>query len=1429
MRGLSLLLVSSFWVVFGFAQGVDTANVPVWIDMMQDQNANFFETQKAFEMYWDGRTRTKGDGYKPFKRWEWFMQYEINPDGSFRNPNDIQQEVMQFKGPAGNQPAAPGGMAVQSTSGKWENLGPINKAKASSGQPNGMGRINGIGLHPTNDSIIFICSPNGGIWRTYDHGKTWTSNTDTNYVMQMSEIKFNPKNPQIVYAGTGDRDAGARTQRGVMKSTDGGVSWSSSNNGMGNVTVGKMIIDPNHPDTLVAATSRGVYRTTDGGANWSRRSATSNFKDIVANPSNFNVQYAATGGSFYRSSNGGLNWVRINLPVNGNRIAIAATAQDPSYVYVVQTSRRAFAGLLLSKDTGKTFTTQSTSPNLMDWSTTGSGTGGQAWYDLDIASDPKNKRHVYVGGVNVFKSIDEGKTWRINSHWTGSGGVPAAHADHHVFEWSADGDRLYDGNDGGIYFTNNGGQMWSDLSSGLAISEVYKIGQHAYKEDRVICGYQDNGSAIYRGTGDWTTEIGGDGMECAFDYSNDTYVYGSLYYGSVRRSRNSGRNFSSITGGISEQGAWVAPWLLDEGDPRIMYIGMNSNIWRTTNVRANRVTWTNITSSSVIGGSGSWSVMESSPADPNILYAVRSGKTMVRSDNAHAASPTWTNITSNLPGGNSPSDIEAHPTNPNIVYVTMGSRVHVSTDKGLTWTDITGNLPNTAKRTIVYDKTSRGGLYVGGTPFVYYKDSSMTNWIEYSNNLPGDVSVTELEIFYDTLSPTNSRLRAGTYGRGLWSVDLFEINNRKATAVLLGDTGVFCLSKTAKFSADSSKRSENYNWFITPTTGYSYINGTSDTSKNIEVNFTNDGFYTIRLVASNYFGGDTVELKNGILVLDAPTGYCATSTAASTATNQGILNVELRQINNSTIAFNGVNAASDFTCTDFATLMPDSMYSISVTTGNNEFAKVYIDYNRDGDFTDAGEEVASFTQASGKRTLSFRTPLNPVFNKALRMRVISDVNAITGPCSRLASGQSEDYSVLMDVPTADIVFSKANPCPNEWVQVSATTTGKVDSVYWDFGPFASPKNATGIGPHRVKAATAGWWVVKIRLNDGVWYQDSVQIQQSPVADVLLDSANSSLCEGGYARLFVNNNTGVKGVFKWYKNGSEIQGKTDSVLVEPGLRTFAQYNYVVVTGNGVCSDTSSAFTITPHDRPNAWIGLLKTSQCLVGNSFEFKDNSLFQGGSLTRNWNFGDGNSDTSKTATHVYSNSGVFNARLVVTSDKNCSDTSFQQATVYAMPDTNYTAKRLGSYKYQFTPNDTTLASYNWNFGDGNFSTVKKPNHTYAANGVYVTTLSVANANCTDSSTVEVIVEEESISVGEFSKQYGISVYPNPAKGVIYFNTNYDGMLHLELMDVSGRLLQKHQVNAANGITQLKLDNSGIYLLRVSVGNQQATYRIENL
>ena len=257
-----------------------------------------------------------------------------------------------------------------------------------------MGRVNAIALHPTDTNTMFIGAAAGGIWKTTDGGITWKVNSDSLPTLGVSAIAINPSNPSIMYFGSGDRDAGDAAGFGVFKSNNSGLTWFISNNGMGNRKVSRLIIDPNNINILIAATDNGIYRSINAGVNWTQTFNGGFFKDLIFKPNNSKVVYASKDALFYRSIDNGVNWTNLSngLPTSSiSRGVIEVNAKDPKMVYFWISSGSVHKGIYLSRDSGSTFKTQSTTPNIHDYSTNGSGSSGQAWYNMDMVSDPSNQ------------------------------------------------------------------------------------------------------------------------------------------------------------------------------------------------------------------------------------------------------------------------------------------------------------------------------------------------------------------------------------------------------------------------------------------------------------------------------------------------------------------------------------------------------------------------------------------------------------------------------------------------------------------------------------------------------------------------------------------------------------------------------------------------------------------------------------------------------------------------------------------------------------------------------------------------------------------------------------------------------------------------------------------------------------------------------
>ena len=720
-----------------------------------------------------------------------------------------------------------------------------------------------MAFHPTDPQKIYIGAPSGGMWQSEDGGVHWVTHTDTLPTLGVSSILVDQSNPNQIFIGTGDRDAGDAPGLGVFKSNNHGLTWTPSNTGMGNFTVGDLVQHPGNSQIIIAATSGGIYRSTDHGSSWTFRKS-GEFKDICFKPGHPDVVYAASNADFYRSTDNGISFTQITSGLSGGqRGTIAVTQANPEYVYfLVSDNNSGFKGLYRSTNSGLTFIEQSDSPNIFDWSCDGSGTGGQGWYDLALAADPLSANTIYAGGVDVWKSTDGGVTWEINSHWYGDCFVAEVHADCHFLAYSPVNGKLYAGNDGGIYSTNNGGTTWNDHTTGITIGQIYKLGQAQKEKNHVINGFQDNGTYSLTPT-NWLATGGGDGMECAIDYTNDIYSYHTIYYGDIYRKYNNS-NETHIAGnginGITESGAWVTPFILHETDPKTMFIGYK-NIWRSKNIKPSTPTWTRISDNLAGSNSSDISVVENSPVNTDILYVARSDHKLFRTDNCMAASPVWVDLSCNLPSTSAITDLEASTSCQDILYMTAGNQVFQSNDKGVTWINITLNLPSIHISTIACYRNDLDGLYLGTDGGVFYKNKNAVQWIPFSQGLPPFAKITELEIYYDSADVAQDVIRGCTYGRGLWSSDLFHGN---PDAEFTASTQTLSAGCSNEFTDLSNGVPTSWLWTFT-----GGVPSTSDARNPVGISYPVPGIYSVKLKVWNEMGSDSVTKLNYITVTNA--------------------------------------------------------------------------------------------------------------------------------------------------------------------------------------------------------------------------------------------------------------------------------------------------------------------------------------------------------------------------------------------------------------------------------------------------------------------------------------------------------------------------------------------------------------------------------
>ncbi|MCD6598373.1 MAG: T9SS type A sorting domain-containing protein [Bacteroidales bacterium] len=852
-RNLSFFLSISFFLLIQLS-----VNGQPWLRELKNPDISiegiddFKRIKKAFNQYWEGKTIPRGKGYKPFSRWEWMMEQRIS-DGQGQSIALWNAYMEKSKS--------------EVIDGNWVLLGPDTPATdLSNGNIVGIGRIDCIAFHPQDPSTFYVGSPTGGLWKTTDKGASWTPLTDNIPSMGIADIAIHPQNPDIIYIATGDRDSQEIYSAGVLKSTNGGLTWSTtalSFTQNQEYVVNRLLIRPDNPDTLIAATTDGIFFITNGGEA-ADKVQDGHFKDLEFKPDNPDIVYAANYSygyaSVYKSSDGGLSFQESfgSIEIKDiRRIELAVSPDEPDWVYALCTDKTnsAFHGLYRSYNSGETWSEYAkTSLNILGTNPDGSDEDGQGWYDLALAISPSTATEVYVGGINIWKAKSFSDSWTLKSfgypEW-GSSNAPYVHVDQHILKFHPLTGDLYSGNDGGISKTMDQGNSWIDLSEGLEILQVYRIGLSATQSDLYLAGSQDNSSMKVNGS-DFKVILGGDGMECIIDYSDTSILYASSQRGKINISRDGGINFKNIVP-TEEKGAWVTPYVMHPEDPNILYAGYKE-LYLSNNQGDSWANLSNgITSGKLI------TAITLAPSAPDYIYMATSNLIWETSDNGES----WKIIKSNLPSGVI-TYIAVSQYDPKKIWVSLSNyssskernKVFTSNNGGLNWENYSTGLPDVPVNCVIYENDSKSGLYAGTDLGVYYRNREMDRWINFSNQLP-NVIVNELEIFYP-----ERKIRAATYGRGIWESDLFS----PATPLLYAEFSTnkydACIDGNFQIISHSSS-TDSLNWLFDNNANPIY----SPSKDTLTINFSETGEKNISLIA--YLNGESDTLaRTGFLSVD---------------------------------------------------------------------------------------------------------------------------------------------------------------------------------------------------------------------------------------------------------------------------------------------------------------------------------------------------------------------------------------------------------------------------------------------------------------------------------------------------------------------------------------------------------------------------------
>ncbi|RSC95297.1 T9SS C-terminal target domain-containing protein [Tenacibaculum singaporense] len=743
------------------------------------------------------------------------------------------------------------------------------------------------------------------------------------------------------------------------------------------------------------------------------------------------------GGRVFSSTNGGTWTEAAASPLTeSNRVEIEPSATDANKIYALTQGTTSTAPVHIYKTTNAFSTASATSlPNDAD---TGIAANdfcrGQAFYDLVIEADPTNDNIVYVGGIDLFKTTNGGSSWSQLSHWYGGFGHQNVHADQHSMAFgNNDSSKILFGNDGGIYYSGNSGSTISVRNKGYNVTQFVKagIGPDGAGDVNGIfsAGAQDNGTQAFRnavaGINSSTELSDGDGFYTFVDKDGDymiaTYVNNVIYRFSLPWN-GLGRRQGGATTLSSDQntGDFVNPMGYDNDANRLLSNASTSSAKSILSINVASNSKGNITNALL---DASPTAFQASPFTNNAWFVGLANGKLLKLTNVTNSSATWSNI--NTPFVGSVSSVRFGATE-NDIFVTIHNygvtSVWATSDGGANWVSKEGNLPNIPVRDILQNPLDRTEAILATQLGVWstsnFNDAN-PNWSQAYNGM-SDVSVTSFDYWNVSGDHVTNKVIASTYGRGVFTGS-FTSNAAADTEAPSAPTNLAASSITAT--------SLTLNWTASTdnvgVTGYDVYQGATKIGSSTTTTYNVTGLtastaYTFTVKAKDAAGNISAVSNTANATTTAATiTYCTSK--GNSVSDEYIGRVQLGSIDNSS---GGGNGYSDHTgiSTDLEKGKSNTITITPTWTGTkyDEGYGVWIDYNQDGDFSDAGETV--WTKAKSKDTpvsTSFTVPSSAV-DGATRMRIVMKYNATPTACEASFSyGEVEDYTVNITAAVAD--------------------------------------------------------------------------------------------------------------------------------------------------------------------------------------------------------------------------------------------------------------------------------------------------------------------------------------------------------------------------------------------------------------------------
>lgn len=681
----------------------------------------------------------------------------------------------------------------------WTYLGPTNLDKPYTiyyGQRPMNGRVNALAIDPSNPNVVYMGGAQGGVWKSTNRGQNWTPLTDDWPFLHISAIAIDPTNTNRIYVGTGDYNGFNSYTYGIMRSVDGGQTWTHVPNPFSNRAISAIIIHPEQPNIVLASTgrgssgTRGIFRSTNFGQSFSSvLTGSVDFSSMsigVPDGQGNRIIYATASGTgnYFRSTNNGASFQSMGNPTasqSQNITRIAASVLDPQVAYIVAGTARSVYKTTNGGTTWSNVTNNfPTGNNNYNWS--------QSWYDIHIGTTyqttPTTEDVVYVGLIDIVISRNGGSTWRSmgGANFTATYTNNAiTHNDQHCMAIDpTDNRKVIIGNDGGAYEINfnytNDTYQYTHLSEFMGISQFYTTAVHPTDPFHVMGGTQDNATPhSLNDLQNWRNFGGGDGAGCAINTANPANQYASAQYQNIYRTANTWSSSNQITPNYgSDRVPFIGHMALSWTNPNLLYVGTNF-LWRYNN--SNNTWLSRLGSYDHTNGSGTIRAIMVTPGNGSRIYTGTSdGMVNMTTD----VGTNWRRLNNAGFPSRAVTCVNVHPTNQVDLLVTVSGTGTghlwrcLNTDAANpVWQDVSGSgstgLPNVPANTVARDIYDPSRIWYVGTDIGAYVtyDAGLT-WHEITN----DNGLPNVQINAMVSNANTGYLTAGTFGRGMWHMDL---------------------------------------------------------------------------------------------------------------------------------------------------------------------------------------------------------------------------------------------------------------------------------------------------------------------------------------------------------------------------------------------------------------------------------------------------------------------------------------------------------------------------------------------------------------------------------------------------------------------------------------------------------------------------------